>query len=44
MTWLLPKVVTTENKRALKVRAKQLSMGDWVAAAVKEAIDEVSGE
>ena len=41
---LLPKVVTTEDKRALRARAKQLSAGDWVAAAVKEAIDEVSGE
>ena len=44
VTWLLPKVVTTENRRALKARAKQLSKGDWVAEAVKEAIDEVSGE
>jgi hypothetical protein len=44
VTWLLPKVVTTDDKRALKARAKQLSAGDWVAAAVKEAIDEVSGE
>jgi hypothetical protein len=37
-------VVTTDDKRALKARAKQLSEGDWVAEAVKEAIDEVSGE
>ena len=44
VTGLLPKVVTTEDKRALRARAKQLSAGDWVAEAVKEAIDEVSGE
>ena len=44
VTGLLPKVVTTEDKRALKARAKQLSAGDWVAKAVKAAIDEVTGE
>ena len=44
VTGLLPKVVTTEDKRALRARAKQLSAGDWAAQAVKAAIDEVTGE
>ena len=34
------KVVHTEDKAALKARAKQLSSGDWAAKAVKDAIDE----
>ncbi len=34
------KVVQTEDKRALRARAKQLSEGDWAAKAVKDAIDE----
>jgi Golgi phosphoprotein 3 (GPP34) len=42
VTGLLPKVVTTEDKRALKARAKQLTDGDWAAKAVKDAIDEVT--
>jgi HAMP domain-containing protein len=42
VTGLLLKVVTTEDKRALKARAKQLSEGDWAAKAVKDAIDEVA--
>jgi len=42
VTELLPKVVTTEDKRALKARAKQLTEGDWAAKAIKDAIDEVS--
>ena len=42
VTGLLPKVVTTEDKRALKARAKQLTEGDWAAKAVKDAIDEVT--
>jgi hypothetical protein len=42
VTGLLPKVVTSEDKRALKARAKQLSEGDWAAKAVKDAIDEVT--
>ena len=42
VTGLLPKVVTTEDKRALKARAKQLTEGDWAAKAVKDAIDEVA--
>ena len=42
VTGLLPKVVTTEDKRALKARAKQLTNGDWAAKAVKDAIDEVT--
>lgn len=37
----LPKVVTTDDKKALKQRAKELSEGDWAATAVKQAIDEV---
>ena len=42
VTGLLPKVVTTEDKRALKARARQLTEGDWAAKAVKDAIDEVT--
>jgi hypothetical protein len=42
VTGLLPKVVTTDDKRALKARAKQLTEGDWAAKAVKDAIDEVT--
>ena len=42
VTGLLPKVVTTEDKRALKARAKELTEGDWAAKAVKDAIDEVA--
>ncbi len=34
------KVVHTEDKAALKARAKQLSSGDWAAKAVKDAIAE----
>jgi hypothetical protein len=40
VTGLLPKVVTTEDKRAVKARAKQLTEGDSVAKAVKDAINE----
>ena len=42
VTGLLPKVVATEDKKALKARAKELTEGDWVAKAVKDAIDEVA--
>jgi len=42
VTGLLPKVVTTDDKHALKSRAKQLTDGDWAAKAVKDAIDEVT--
>jgi hypothetical protein len=42
VTGLLPKVVATEDKRALKARAKELTEGDWAAKAVKDAIDEVA--
>ena len=42
VTGLLPKVVTTDDKRALKARAKQLTEGDWAAKAVKDAIDDVT--
>jgi hypothetical protein len=42
VTKLLPKVVSTEDKRALRARAKQLAEGDWAAKAVKEAIAEAA--
>jgi hypothetical protein len=42
VTELLPKVVTAEDKRALKARAEQLTEGDWAAKAVKDAIEEVA--
>jgi len=42
VTNLLPKVVTAENKRALKAKAKELTSGDWAAKAVKDAIDEAA--
>ncbi len=42
-TDLLVKVVPTDDKRALRKRARELSEGDWAAAAVKAAIDEVAG-
>jgi Golgi phosphoprotein 3 (GPP34) len=42
VTGLLPKVVTTEDKKALKARAKALTEGDWAAKAVKDAIDEAT--
>lgn len=41
-TGILTKVVVTENKKALKARAKQLSDGDWAAKAVKDAIAEMT--
>jgi hypothetical protein len=42
VTGLLSKVVSTEDKKALKSRAKQLTEGDWAAKAVKDAIDEAA--
>jgi hypothetical protein len=39
---VLTKVVTTEDKKSLKARAKELTQGDWVAKAVKNAIDEAA--
>ena len=42
VTGLLPKVVTTEDKKALKARAKELTEGDWAAKAVKDAIEEAA--
>jgi hypothetical protein len=30
------------DKKALKARAKELTTGDWVARALKEAIDEMA--
>ena len=40
-TGQLTKVVSTGDKKALKAKAKTLTEGDWAAAAVKQAIDEV---
>jgi hypothetical protein len=42
VTGLLPKVVSTEDKKALRARAKQLTEGDWAAKAVKDAIEEAA--
>jgi Golgi phosphoprotein 3 (GPP34) len=42
VTNLLPRVVHTEDKKALRRRAKVLTEGDWAAKAVKDAIEEVS--
>jgi len=42
VTGLLPKVVTSEDKKALRARAKTLTEGDWAAKAVKDAIDEAA--
>ena len=42
VTGLLPKVVTTDDKRALKAKAKELTSGDWAAKAVKDAIEEAA--
>jgi hypothetical protein len=41
-TGILAKVFPTEDKKALKTRAKQLSEGDWAAKAVKDAIAEMT--
>ena len=41
ITGQLTKVITTEDPKALKAKAKALTEGDWAAAAVKQAIDEV---
>ena len=42
LTGLLPKVVSTENKRVLNAKAKELTSGDWAAKAVKDALDEAA--
>ena len=42
VTGLLVKVVSTEDKKALKDRVKELTDGDWAAKAVKDAIDEAA--
>ncbi len=42
VTGLLTKVVPSEDKKALRARAKELTEGDWAAKAVKAAIDEVA--
>ena len=39
---LLPKVLPDQDRRLVQRRAKELSEGDWVSAAVKQALDEVS--
>lgn len=39
---ILTKVIVTEDKKAVKRRAKQLSDGDWAAKAVKDAIAEMT--
>lgn len=39
---LLPKVLPDQDRRLVQQRAKELSEGDWVAGAVKQALDEVS--
>ena len=36
----IPRVVHSDDKRALKSRAKELTQGDWAAKAVKDAINE----
>jgi hypothetical protein len=41
-TGRLPKVVAGADAKALRVRAKELSEGDWAGKAVKRAIDEVT--
>ena len=41
LAWRLT-VVSTEDKKALKARAKELTDGDWAAKAVKDAIDEAA--
>ena len=42
VTGLLTKVVPTEDKKAMRAKAKALTEGDWAAKAVKDAIDEVA--
>ncbi len=42
VTGLLTKVVPTEDKKAMRAKAKALTDGDWAAKAVKDAIDEVA--
>lgn len=39
---LIPKVLPDQDRRLVQRRAKELSEGDWVAAAVKQALDEVA--
>ena len=41
ITGQLTKVVSTRDPKAVKAKAKALTEGDWAAAAVKQAIDEV---
>lgn len=42
VTNLLPKVLPDQDRRLVTARAKELSEGDWVAKAVKQALDEVA--
>jgi hypothetical protein len=39
---LLSKVLPDQDRRLIQRRAKELSEGDWVAKAVKQALDEVA--
>lgn len=39
---LLAKVLPDQDRRLVQQRAKELSEGDWVAGAVKQALDEVA--
>ncbi len=38
----LTKVVPSDDKRAVRARAKELNQGDWIGREVKQVIDEVS--
>jgi Golgi phosphoprotein 3 (GPP34) len=42
VTGLLSKVVSSEDRRGVKARAKELTDGDWASKAVKDAIDEAA--
>lgn len=41
-TGILTKVIVTEDKKAVRRRAKQLGEGDWAAKAVKDALAELT--
>jgi hypothetical protein len=42
VTGALTKVLEVEDRKALKARARDLTEGDWVAQAVKQAIDDAA--
>jgi hypothetical protein len=42
VTGALSKVLDVSDRKALKARGKALAEGDWVATAVKQAIDEAA--